>query len=241
MRDLHFEQTMEKCIEADLLADLQEFAGQYKVTMNVLLLSSFFIVLHKCRKQDIVSIGMPIAGRRGEEQYTIIGMFVNMLIIKMNMKEDMTYEEFIEALKRKAFKAYANQDSQFNDVIEMMNFQRKANKNPFFDMVFALQEIEMPELKIDGLRFDSGNLDRTAKFDMVCTSMVTQGRMMFSMKFWNKIFKRETIAALLHDVIHVLRQAITHPELKISEITIQRTIQKVEETSLDDISFDLDW
>ncbi len=227
----------ELVFESDFTDRLKSFAGKNKCTLNILLLSAFFLLLNKCNNQETVAIGMPISGRHGDDQHRIVGMFVNMLIIKMNIDPEMRYTDMLDELKRKAFRAYENQDSQFNDVTEMMEFDRKANKNPFFDLVFALQEIDMPELKLPDLSFTSENLDDSSKFDLVCTSYRMGDEIHLSMRYWIRIFKEETVKQMMKDFRNILEQILEAPDTAVSEIGVRRFSKLKKNTSFDDIDF----
>ncbi|ADU21404.1 condensation domain-containing protein [Ruminococcus albus] len=230
----------EMVFDAEFTRRLKQFAGDQKCTLNILLLSALFLVLGRCNHQDTVVIGMPISGRHGDDQHRIIGMFVNMLIIKIHLDPDMSYLQMLDSLKRKAFRAYENQDSQFNDVTEMMEFEREANKNPFFDLVFALQEIDIPRLELPELTFTSQNLDMSSKFDLVCTAYGMGDEIRLSMRYWIRIFKEETVKQIMQDFREILGEILDSPDRKLSVIGMRSMEKLQKDTTFDEINFSFD-
>ena len=63
--------------------------------------------------------------------------------------------------------AYKNQNYQFEELVEKIEVKRDMSRHPMFDIVFAFQNIDMKEIKLNGLNVNLYNSEnRITKFDI---------------------------------------------------------------------------
>lgn len=184
-------------LEQSELALLKEFAKRMKVTLNTLFLSCYYIALFKSSASDECVVGLPITGRRTAQMQDLVGMFVNMLSIRISVENDETYSSFLRRLHTKVVKAYDNQDTPFNELVDMLKIRRKANINPIFESVFVLQELEMPTVERGDAELEYINEDATAKFDIVFSGYHDKDEIVFNIRYWKKIFSKKTIEDMM--------------------------------------------
>ena len=110
--------------------------------MYMVLLANFNILLSKYSGQEDIIIGSPIAGRNHRDLENIIGMFVNTLAIRSTVNSELSFKEYLKKVKEKTLNAYENQDYQFEELVEKLDINRDLSRNPLFDVMFALQNIE---------------------------------------------------------------------------------------------------
>src|SRR5262249_9163627 len=84
-------------IEEETYLGLKELSRGTGVTMFMTLLAGFKVLLHRYTGQEDISVGTPIANRRGRELEGLIGFFVNTLV----MRSEIGGEEDIEAVLKK--------------------------------------------------------------------------------------------------------------------------------------------
>ncbi|MBN7773936.1 condensation domain-containing protein [Clostridium aminobutyricum] len=205
-------------IEASQISGLRNLTKKCKVTLNTILLSFYYITLLKSSYTDEFVVGVPVTGRRNAQMEHIVGMFVNMLPIRMNVTGDKSYQAFLEELQGKLIGAYHNQDTQFNELVDILNIKRQANQNPIFDSVFVLQELQMPAETLEDTEFQYINEDKTAKFDMVFSGYHDKDDIVFSIRYWKKLFKQETIHRMIKLYLSILRDVLENDQKKISEL-----------------------
>ena len=93
-------------------------------------------------QEDIV-VGVPTAGRRHAELEPIIGMFVNTLAIRNLPSPQKTFDDFLQEVKKRTLGAFENQEHQFEDLVEQVPVNRDAGRNPLFDVMFVLQNVDL--------------------------------------------------------------------------------------------------
>src|SRR5690606_2579891 len=102
--------------------------------------------------EDIV-VGSPIAGRPHPDLENLIGVFFNVLSMRNYPVGEKTFTEFLGNVKENSLNAYENQDYPFEELVEKLNVRRELSRNPLFDFAFVLQNIDINETEVKGLKF----------------------------------------------------------------------------------------
>ncbi|HLP62245.1 MAG TPA: amino acid adenylation domain-containing protein, partial [Candidatus Deferrimicrobium sp.] len=125
---------------------------QEDVTLFMLFLAIYNVLLLKLSGQEDIVVGAPIAGRSHADLEQIIGIFVNTLVLRNFPSGEKTFIEFLHEVKEKTLSAFENQDYQYEDLVDQVVISRDANRNPLFDTMFVLQNIDIAEINIPGLK-----------------------------------------------------------------------------------------
>lgn len=150
-----------------LTAALETLSQQAGVTLFMMLLAAFQTLLHRYTGQDDISVGSPIANRNRSELESLIGFFVNSLVLRVNLSDNPTFRELLAQVKEVTLSAYEHQDIPFEKLVEELHPERDLSRNPLFAVVFALQNapmqpLELPRLTLQPLKFDV----TTTRFDL---------------------------------------------------------------------------
>ncbi|NIM10482.1 MAG: amino acid adenylation domain-containing protein [Candidatus Aminicenantes bacterium] len=204
-------------------AALRRIAQQEGATLYMVLLAVFFVLSAKLSNQDDIIIGSPTAGRRHADLQQMIGMFVNTLALRNNIVWEDTFTVFLRKVKQNVLKAFENQDYQFEDLVEKLGeeINRDTSRNPLFDVMFSLQNMEFSDLKIPGLTLKPYEFKRgTAKFDLMLLSYEIEDWLGFTFEYCSKLFKEETIERFANFSKKIITQVAEDPRKRISHIEI---------------------
>lgn len=154
-------------LSSTLTASLEALSKQAGVTLFMTLLAAFQTLLYRYTGQDDIAVGSPIANRNRSELESLIGFFVNSLVLRVNVADNPTFRELLERVKEVTLAAYEHQDLPFEKLVEELHPERDLSRNPLFQVVFALQNapmqpLELPGLKLQPLKFDV----TTTRFDL---------------------------------------------------------------------------
>jgi amino acid adenylation domain-containing protein/FkbM family methyltransferase len=213
--------TREFSLSAASAEALRKIGVEEGATLFMVLLAVTNIFLSRISGQEDIVIGSPIAGRRHGELEPIIGMFVNTLALRNFPGGNKTVKEFLAELKKHALGAYENQDYQYEDLVEEVNVNRDASRNPLFDTAFSLQRLDiarwqLPGLKIETYPFDNG----ISKFDLTFFSIESEEEVSFLLEYSTKLFKENTIDRFISCYKNVVSAVTADPGKKISEIEV---------------------
>ena len=125
--------------------------------------------------QDDIVVGTPIAGRQRSELETLIGLFLNTLVMRADVSADPTFNDLLAQVQTSAMDAFAHQDLPFEKLVEELAPERDMSYSPVFQVLFMLQNAPHSEEPVPGLQFGPVALDYgMAKFDI--TMALTEGK-----------------------------------------------------------------
>ncbi len=216
-------------IEQELSEQLKEFAQQNNSTLFMILLASYNLLLSKYSGQDDIIVGSPIAGRPHADLENILGMFVNTLALRNKPDGNKTFTEFLAEVRENALQAYENQDYQFEMLVDKLKLQRDISRNPLFDTVFALENMDASEIHLSNVKFIPYKYDfKIAKFDLQLVLSETQYGFNCDLEYNTRLFKHETVERMASHYANLLTKIVMNPESKISEIDMLSTEEKAE-------------
>ena len=190
-------------------------------TLYMVLLAVYNIFLSKISNQENIVIGTPLAGRMHTDLQQIIGMFVNTLMLKSNPVGEKTFAKFLEAVKERTIEAFANQDFQYEDLVEILAPRRDPSRNPLFDSMFVLQNIEFARVEVPGLKLLPHEYEKnTTKFDLVLQAYESGESLTLVFEYSTKLFKEKTIQRFAGYFKNLVNAVLADTEKKISEIEL---------------------
>jgi amino acid adenylation domain-containing protein len=208
---------------------VKTLAHHHDVTLFMLLLSFYTVFLGKLSGQEDVVVGIPTAGRRHTDLQGIIGMFVNTLALRNFPVMKKTFARFLGEIKENTIKAFENQDYQYEDLVERVKVVRDTGRNPLFDTMFTLQNMETPDIRLPqnidtrtaGLKVVPYQYEgRISKFDLTLMAEEQRDRLAFTFEYCTKLFKPETINRFIHYFNKTISTVCDNHNIRISGIEI---------------------
>jgi amino acid adenylation domain-containing protein len=190
-------------------------------SLYMVLLAVINVFLAKVSGQERIVVGTPTAGRRHTDLEKIMGMFVNTLPLYNEPAGKKTFLEFLNELKQGTLEAFENQDYQFEDLVDNVVKERDTGRNPLFDVMFALQNMETPDIEIPGLKLKPYPAERRASlFDLSFQGIETGEGIHFTVEYCTALFKKETVQRLILHFHQVIVSILADRKQPISEIEI---------------------
>jgi amino acid adenylation domain-containing protein/non-ribosomal peptide synthase protein (TIGR01720 family) len=208
-------------IDKETIKSLYQLAGKENTTLYTVLLAVFNVLLAKITSQEDIIIGTPVAGRRHADLEQVIGMFVNTLGLRNFPNSEMTFMDFLHRVKENTLEAFENQDYPFEELVEKVPVNRDVSRNPLFDVMFILQNIDFPQVEIPGLTLTSYEYEnKVSKFDLTLASVEIEEKLLFTFEYCTKLFKQETIERFISYFKKIVTSILIAPGVKISDVEI---------------------
>lgn len=224
----------------ELTQKLQGLCQSTQATMFMVLLSGFKLLLARYANQTDIIVGTPIANRRRREVEDLIGFFVNTLVLRTDLSGDPTFTEIVERVKKMAMEAYANQDIPFEMLVDELGLERDLSRNPIFQVMFALQNQDVPELELPNLNIRRIEIDTdSAMFDIWLSIREYPDNFAIVCEYNTDLFKKETIRRMVGHLQVILETVCQNPTARFSEIPLltqdeyQMMVIKWNETNVD--------
>ncbi len=216
-----------RMLDQEIIEKLYNIAAITGTTLYMILMASYNVLLSKYTGQEDIIVGSPIAGRPHADLENLIGMFVNTLAHRNNVQQEMTFREFLDSVKENTLRAFENQDYPFEELVEKLEIKKDLSRNPLFDTMFNLQNVDFEVIEIDDMKFIPYDFDfKTAKFDLNFSVLDQKDGLKFEIEYCTKLFKDETVERMLEHFINIIRFVTENVDIKISDIEIMSKEEK---------------
>jgi mycobactin peptide synthetase MbtE len=135
--------SLEFTVSAETRAKLADLTRDLGVTEFMVLQSAVAILLHKAGEGVDIPLGTPVAGRTEAELDHLIGFFVNILVLRNDLRGNPSLREVLSRTRDMALSAYAHQDLPFDRMVDAVSPVRSLSRNPLFSVVVHVRE-ELP-------------------------------------------------------------------------------------------------
>jgi len=197
---------------------LKALGRQTGVTLFMSLLAAFDVLLYRYSGQTDLPIGTPIANRNHLETETLIGFFINTLVLRIDLSGDPTFIELLQRVREVTLEAYAHQDMPFEKLVEELQPDRSQTHSPLFQVMFVLHNFEMDALELPGLSLTfSQEEPKSAKFDLLLTMWETNDGMGGFFKYNTDIFEDSTIAKMIEHFQTLIENLLADPQQRLSD------------------------
>ncbi|MCK4761145.1 MAG: amino acid adenylation domain-containing protein [Candidatus Aminicenantes bacterium] len=216
--------TLSFAIESQLMEKLDRLARGQKVTLNILMLSLYFLLLSKYSDQEDIIVGSLVSGRNHADLENVIGMFANFLPIRSRIDPGRTFGEFLETSRQVILAAYENQDCPFERIIDLLDYPVDLARNPLFDtmVVFHNEFDPTMQLEIDRLKFSPYPLPgATSTLDFKLDIRFGTGKeLLCHLEYDTGLFKAETMQRFIEHFRVLIDLTAEDPDRKIAGIEI---------------------
>jgi len=134
--------TEEARLDAATTATLQSVAEAHGTTLSNVVLALFQLVLYQWTRQADFCVGVAIASRNRQDLENLIGFFVNILPIRVQLSNDMDFADLVGLVKARTGEAFEHQDYPFDLLVERLNPGREGNRQPVLNVIYAFQNFE---------------------------------------------------------------------------------------------------
>jgi amino acid adenylation domain-containing protein len=220
--------------ELPLANGLRELGAAQGATSFMVLLSGVYALLHHLTHQADLIVGTPVSGRERAEVEALIGFFVNVLPLRLDVSGDPSARELIASVRRVARDALAHQDYPFDRLVEILNPVRDLTRSPVFTVMLIFQsgDVEGEMLSsFDGVELHALPLDwQTAKFDLQFFIKETDEGFSVSLEYNTDIFRERTAQRFLDCYRALLSDMAARPDTRLSRLS---PLERDDRTSLE--------
>src|SRR3989440_5667677 len=124
---------------------LEALSLQEGVTLFTIVLAAFQTLLYRYTGQDDLLIGTMISERTHPQVQGLIGVFLNPLILRINLSGNPTFRELIVRVREVTREAYAHHDIPFEYLVKELQPERSLGQLPFFQVLLTIHH-SMPIL-----------------------------------------------------------------------------------------------
>ncbi|GAA3816002.1 hypothetical protein GCM10022226_40930 [Sphaerisporangium flaviroseum] len=177
---------------------VRRIAAEHDLTPFMVLLTALAVVLRHCAGQEEVVVGTPVAGRPRPEVENLIGCFIDVLPLRVDVSGDPSVKELLARVRRVCVEAYAHQQVPFERLVAHLRPERDLSRTPVFQVMLALQSGPAPALDLDGVEAAPYPMDNgTAQHDLSLWLRDEPGRITGHVEFNRDVFEQDGVTRLV--------------------------------------------
>lgn len=200
------------CWDSELTKEIHALARGQGATIYMTLLAACATALRAHTGQSDLVLGSPMGLRERAELESVIGPFVNLLLMRLDLEDDPSFSELLSRARNAVLDAHDHRHASFETLVERLNPVRAFDRSPLFQVSVVMHD------SVGGATGDlwSGG----AVQDLTWYAAEIDGKLQGSLEYRSDIYQAETIDRIASHLQAILRMAVQDPQRKISQISV---------------------
>jgi amino acid adenylation domain-containing protein len=208
-------------INSALTDRLRALSRREGATLFMTLLAGFKALLHRYTAQNDLVVGVPLANRNLVQIEGLIGFFVNIQALRVNLEGNPQLVEAIRREKNVALGAYAHQDLPFEKLVQELEPERDLSRNPIFQVLFQLLRRNKEEARVIGARLEEQEFNiTTTRFDLEIHLWEDKEEISGYLIYSTDLFNSSTIERVRDHWVRMLEKMGNQEETRIWEVDL---------------------
>ncbi|HZN08101.1 MAG TPA: amino acid adenylation domain-containing protein, partial [Pyrinomonadaceae bacterium] len=211
-------------LSKDLSERVSTLSKREGATTFMTILAAYSTLLGRYSSANDIVVGTDIAGRNRAEIESLIGFFVNQLVLRSDLSGDPTFRELLARVREMTLAAYAHQDLPFEKLVEVVNPERSLDfDSPLFQVRLLLlnppqqqSENKSSEMGFRPIAAGSG----LSRYDLTMGIMDGPERLTVSFEYDTDLFDPATIERMAAHFETLLGSIVADPSRAISDLQI---------------------
>jgi amino acid adenylation domain-containing protein len=200
--------------------ELYKFAKTENISLFTTLLSIFHIVLARYSRTSDVLTGVPVSGRARSQYNDVIGCFVNVVPIRTEVNDDLTFREYAHSVHEIARECYAHQSVPYYRLVKELCAEHGRLGKPLVQVVINKQDSRAIKIELEGLTVEllDNNVAMPSKFDLSLLVSEKSGVIQCALEYSADLFSSSTISRIVSHYQTLLSSILADPDARISSL-----------------------
>jgi amino acid adenylation domain-containing protein/non-ribosomal peptide synthase protein (TIGR01720 family) len=208
-------------LNKDLTAKLKQLSQGSGVTLFMTLLAAFNTLLYRYTNQEDICVGTTIANRHSRELESLIGYFINTLVMRTDLSGNPSFRELLQRVRDVAWEAYNHQDLPFDQLVAKLQPKRDLSHTPLFQVMFVLENAPKQEVQLPGLTLSFLEIPlASANFDLSLAMRETEQGLLAKFEYNTNLFDAGTITRMAGHFQTLLWAVAANQEQSILELPL---------------------
>ena len=203
---------------------LGRLARQLRSSPFMVAMAAYATLINRVSGTDDVLIGTPVGGRTEPELEPLIGFFVNMVPVRVDLSGATTFGELVRRVRSSVLAVLEYQHVPFELLVDALKLDRNPSHTPLVQTVFTYEPRPIAEPVFNGLTAEALTLQATAaKFDldfMVVQAADGSGELDVSVNYRTDLFEPATIVRLATAFQRILAAGVAEPDRPLRSLPL---------------------
>ncbi|MFI7409661.1 amino acid adenylation domain-containing protein [Streptomyces sp. NPDC049627] len=200
-------------LDTAVAARITDFAAEHDVSVFMVLAAAVAVALARRSGQRDFLLTSPWAGREDADRAEAIGMLVNTLAIRADLRGARTWTDVLDRVRTSALTAYRHADVPFDDVVARLQPERDLSRPPLTPVEISLSDGVLPPMDLGAgvaARWLPTGFAR-AKYELVVDARTTGAGLDLAVDYVTALFDAATGARIAADLGRALTDLVTTP------------------------------
>lgn len=200
---------------------LSELAQAQRVTLSTALQAAWSILLSRYQRTNDVIFGTIVSGRPAEisGMENMVGLFINVVPTRVRLSEDSSFAQVISELQRQSVESEAHQ------YVPIYDIQSDAAQHDLIDHIVVFENYPLQEVNKEQegqeFGFTVGEVSIFEKTNYDLNLIAFPGNeLLMKIVYNSNAYDRSFVLRLTEELIEIIRQIVTHPDMPISDIQV---------------------
>ena len=203
-------------LDAGLSARLYSLCSSTGATPFMALLAAFGVLLCRYTDAEDLVIGSPIGVRSHHQADGLIGPFLNTIALRLDLSGNPGFTELLTRVRQCALDAFEHRELPFEQLLQLLELERNLDHTPLFQVLFALQNAPMGEIRLEGLQIlPHPPLSQHSPFDLVLSMEETADGISGFFRYNLDLFEASTVARMVGHFRCLLQGLLQAPQTPV--------------------------
>jgi len=203
----------------ELLDRMKVLSEAQGATLFMTLVAGLAALLYRYTGQEDIILGAPTAGRNIPEVRGMLGYFINLLPLRVDLSGSPTFRELLRRVRETVIGALSNQSVPFTTLLEKVRPANDPSRNPLFQIAISL-EPPMPALHSGWTATQSDVPTGASKLDLYIDVDEKPDGISGPVTYNPDVFDCGTIKRMIGHLRTLLDEATRNPDLSVSAARI---------------------
>ncbi len=214
-------------LSASLSGDLSRLARSLNTTLFMLLETAFALTIAKYSGVNDVLVGTAVANRKQKELSSLIGVFLNTIVVRTNFDPAQSFSDLIRQQQPLLLSDLENQSFPFEILVETLNPQRQPGLHPIVQLMFTFDNQER-----DSIEFQSGGSPQiehqktTSNFDISIHAEGNENGITLHWGYSLALFDEATILTVCDNFATLLHNIVAGPDLQMDQLSLMSKVDQ---------------
>ncbi|WP_406192421.1 MULTISPECIES: condensation domain-containing protein [unclassified Streptomyces] len=219
-------------VPAHLADQVRALARSERVSLFTVMLAAFEVLLHGWSGMNDFCVASGIAGRSRPETERLLGMVVNTVALRADLRGDPDFGELLDRVRTTTLGALQHQDIPFDHVVAALRPPRIPGRQALCEVLFAFHDAPLGTVRMPGLKAEvtPGVTNGSAKFDLSVIAIPRaeqaighggaqeSGDIEFIWEYDQDLFDAETIERVAGQYERLLTAVTVNPRALVSAL-----------------------
>jgi amino acid adenylation domain-containing protein len=221
-------------------AQLSLLSKNTSTTLYMIFVAIFQTLLHRYTHQDDLLIGSPVAGRLNPEVHSIVGCFINTVVLRAKFYKGLLFIDFLKQVRQTVLEALEHQEYPLHKIVENVHLQRDTATSPILQAMLIYQNESNLEgaasfilnednalLNLNGINIESYSVIKPTTINELTLLLIkTKEGFSGAFEYNTDSYNAETIHSFSENFTKIIEEVLQNPLQQINQLLVPNTDQE---------------